>query len=193
MEFESASATRLDFYTSREGKSVKIPSRKNWPAVAFLAFWLTGWTVGGFVAWESFAETWSNPDEFSFFLLAWLGGWALGWVFASYTLLWMLFGYETITIGNGAFISSWRALFLGKRKNYQLSEVKRLRWAEIKSNSQDVTNTVGATSGMLECNYGPKTIAIAKGIDHGEAEYLIDALNNAASPYDLVGKSAGRE
>jgi hypothetical protein len=71
-----------------DGVVVAIPARRFWGAIAFIALWLSLWTLGGLLA---LAEV-PNAGKAAAFLVVWLCFWAAGECFAAAWLAWMLVG-----------------------------------------------------------------------------------------------------
>lgn len=53
-------------------------SLSEYPVMAFLIFWLGGWTMGGFMTVKSLLLEGDMPLSARIFILCWLGGWACG-------------------------------------------------------------------------------------------------------------------
>jgi hypothetical protein len=63
--------------------------------IAFLSFWLTGWTGGGAAAAGAAA---GEGGAGRTFLLLWLGLWALGALVVVFLFMWELFGRESLAV-----------------------------------------------------------------------------------------------
>lgn len=172
------------------GKTViKIPARRSLPIMAFLAFWLAGWSVGGFGAIQSLLDS-SKPLGGRAFILFWLGGWIVGEVLVSLTLLWMAFGYERITASLNSVGQSMVIFVQFRRKNFLPSAIQNMRFRVLaankgtkwqKSYSQDIFGRAN-----IEFEYGPKTISMGRNLDRGETDAVIALIEKA------TGRKLGR-
>jgi len=72
-----------------EGLRISIPGQWSW-ALLFPAAWLCAWTLGGIAAVASLFH------HFSFFVLLWMFGWAVGETVVGYNVLYAIGGREII-------------------------------------------------------------------------------------------------
>lgn len=155
---------------------VLIPTRKNWFAIIFLTAWMGGWVMG-----EVFAITTlffgSTPLLANAFLLFWLTGWTVAGLFCVTILLWTIAGQEIIKVENGILEVGRQVFSLKRSKQYLLREVRHLG---LGTSLEDgligmgyQKNFFGLKGGILQFDYGLKTIKFANSIDEAEARSLI--------------------
>jgi hypothetical protein len=167
-----------------EGLSIVVPSQKNIFVGLFLAVWLSGWTVGGMTAFQTFmgwSPVWSSGGIHNSgghaFLGFWLCGWLIGECIAIYTLLWMLVGEEQISIDYSALRYRSSTAGIGQTKAYNLSEVKNLRsepTASLYANNRYGSAPLDKAS--IAFDYGRGTVKMAKGIDPVEANSILQEI-----------------
>jgi hypothetical protein len=150
---------------------IRIPMRRNWFAMLFLGFWLTGWTAGGIAAMAA-AVTQVEP-----FLIVWLCGWAVGWFFAASTLAMQIAGAETIAVTGGdleirsgarPFLRTWR---------YRGDAIRNLQSATpmgdpFNMRSAQIPFWIRPRSGAVRFDYGAETIFLANGVDQPEGREI---------------------
>ena len=163
---------------------IKIPSKKNWFIILFLAVWMFGWFMG---ETSAINEILSSDNYFgNSFMMIWLIGWTLGGLFAITILLWSLFGQETILIERGILSISKGIMDIAIiKKNYDLNSIKNLELNPEPSGmhnffgqKKNIGDFWGLTGGKLRFDYGMKTIKLGLGIDEAEARHLIDEIKN---------------
>jgi hypothetical protein len=161
---------------------IKIPSKKNWFIIIFLAAWLGGWFMGETSAINELRS--GDNAGVNSFMLFWLFGWTVGGLLAITILLWSLFGQETIEIKSGVLSISKGILDLGLlKKNYDLNNIKNLElniepsgMESFFDQKKKIGDFWGFTGGKIRFDYGMKTIKSGIGIDEAEARYLIDKI-----------------
>jgi hypothetical protein len=164
------------------GVEVSIPSRRNYAAAAFIAFWLCGWVFGLVTAGGQLLSpphVGKDPPP-ELFLFVWLGLWIIGGLSAMTFLLWNLAGRERVTVRTDA-LSIRREVFgLGRGRHYELSAVKDLRAVESAVGtilgSFGRRDPFGVSSGPLAFDYGAKTVRFGAGIDMAEAKHILSKL-----------------
>jgi len=162
--------------------SIKIPSKKNWFMILFIAVWMGGWIMGETSAINELSS--SDNLGINSFMLFWLVGWTIGGLFAIIILLWSLFGQETISIEKGVFSLTKGFLDLGLiKKSYDLNIINKLELNPEPSgmnsffgSKKNIGDFWGLTGGRLRFDYGMKTIKFGLGIDEAEARYLINEM-----------------
>ncbi len=161
---------------------IKIPSKKNWFIILFLAAWMGGWFMGETSAINELLS--SDNNGVNSFMLFWLVGWTIGGLFAITILIWTLLGQETIQIESGVLSISKGILDIGLfKKNYDLNNIKNLElnpepigMDSLFGQKKKIGDFWGITGGKLRFDYGMKTIKLGIGIDEAEARYLIDEI-----------------
>lgn len=164
---------------TKEGNSldISIPTSKNWFSIIFLGAWLGGWYMGETSAIDQVFN--DNSESFSsWFLIFWLIGWTVGGVFFIGIFLWLIGGRETVSIDNGEMTIGREILGIGNYKTYKITDIRYLtlnprldkdQWGQ----SRDKYLLKG---GLIEFDYGLRTIKFASGIDMAEARHLIAIL-----------------
>ena len=175
--FENPELSRVTFSDSYGDAVFEIPPRRNILAIAFMTFWLCGWTVGGFMALSAFlTENVKKAPEAQAFLGFWLCLWAVGWIVVSTQLLWRMFGIEVLTASRTAFSHSFRILSWSRTKNYMPSSIKNLRWVDGPLEVTAGRGFGGIPQSSVSFDYGAKTISVAKGTDAGEGNAIVSRL-----------------
>ncbi len=155
---------------------IDIPSTKNIPVMLFLSLWLVGWAFGVYTATLSLMK--SHPAG-GMFILVWLAFWIFGGCFAGGTILWNLFGKESIQL-DGQFISIKQHVFgIGKLKQYQVSDIKQLRIVALPEALMKINgafNNMPGITGRLAFDYGSKTYSFARDIDEAEAKEILKKI-----------------
>jgi hypothetical protein len=158
------------------GIEVRIPSRRNWVMVVFLALWLCGWVFGEFNA----AAPLRHPAENTpvGFLAFWIVGWTVGGCFAVATLAWMLAGHERVTIAGDEFTVRREACGLGWTRRYELRNAKNLRVgdAPVDNGPFGMRDPSGFRSGPFAFDYGPRSIRFGVGLDVAEARNVLAGI-----------------
>lgn len=155
-------------------EEIVIPARRNWFALSFLPIWLTLWTIGGIMA------IYALFTAFELFLVVWLCGWALGWLYAASTIAWQLFGKETIRVEAGQLIHACHAPLWNRELVYNVAEIRGLSSDRGPSifegrHLQTPFLTYGRI-GVIKFHYGAKTIHMAASLDEAEGRQLVDWL-----------------
>lgn len=162
--------------------TIRIPAKKNWFMILFLAAWLGGWFMG---ETSAFSELFSNKNVgVNAFMLFWLIGWSIGGLFALTVIVWSLLGQETIVIQSGIFNLSKGLLNIQLfKKSYDSNSIKNLELIPEQTLSESffeqkkkIGDFWGITGGRLKFDYGMKTIKFGLGLDDAEARYLIDQI-----------------
>jgi hypothetical protein len=156
------------------GEQLRIPIRREWFVLAFLPFWLAGWTVGGIAAMRALAE------HFEPFLLFWLGGWAVGWLFAAGTLAAQLAGAEIVradgrdlevSMGVGPLRRTWR--YRGDAiRNLTSIEPDTDLWGWGRRRSMNWFFARPKT-GAVKFDYGAESVYLASGVDEPEGREIV--------------------
>ena len=174
------SAPRFSLVDAGDRTRIVLPSRKVWYVLAFLGFWLSGWTCGEVSALTTLlsGRATGGPTPF---LLFWLVGWTVGGAMALFTFLWQLAGSETLEI-SGDGLAVWHSLF-GLHlppKVYAAHHIHDLRVPVLDAPPPfGVARTRfvwGLGPGAVAFDYGAKTIRIASGADEAEAKLIVAAI-----------------
>ncbi len=163
-----------------------VRARKNWFALPFLCFWLTGWTLGGGAA---FYALFIGETGERLFLALWLVGWAFGWVFAAGSILWQVGGRSMVAVAEGALIHAWRMPFLSREKRYDMAQIRNLRSGDTSSlfgwgrSMGDVPPFMPSmASGSVKFDYGARTVQLFPGLDESEGRMIVDRLASRLPP-----------
>ena len=177
MAFVRPPKTRASFADGPRGFEIVIPAKRNWLMLAFLTFWLGGWTIGGFFALAHVLRG-EMPAPARAFLIFWLGGWLVGELAVVYVVGWQLSGRERVSLAPGT-LSIARELFGVRRvKRYDLLEVRNLRVAVADRSSFGSVSADpwGVFRGTLAFDYGAATVHFGLGVSEGEADQIRQAL-----------------
>ena len=153
-------------------EQIRIPVRRNWFVLAFLPFWLAGWTAGGIAALSQVFT------RFDWFLLFWLGGWAAGWVFAASMVVSQVWGAETIrTVQGDLEISSGAAPF-ARTWRYRGNAIRNLQSAEPGVDLYGMRYMpapfwMRPKTGAVRFDYGSETLYLANGVDEPEGRDIV--------------------
>ena len=175
MQYEALKPPRYLVEDTGSGETIRIKATRPVFPLLFLPVWLAAWTVGGIAAITQFLQ------HFEPFLLFWLCGWALGWVFAAGSIGWMLFGSEMLRVVGRDLELGFQIAIWSRRKIYEGSQVRSLR-ACTQSNPMlsafrfSVPFFGGARYGSIQFNYGARTLYAASGLDEAEAQSIVGRL-----------------
>lgn len=156
---------------------LRIPARRQWFVLAFLPFWLAGWTAGGIAAMRQLAE------GFNTFLFFWLCGWAVGWAFAAFTLAAQLGGAEVVRVTNGDLEISNGIGFLRRIWLYRGDTVENLMSydPEIKTlwgrQGLEKPFFIRPSTGAVKFDHGAETVFLANGVDEPEGRAIVEWLS----------------
>src|ERR1700675_2445845 len=113
---------------------VRFRPKRSWGTLAFLAFWLTGWTAGGIVAIGALLTgDWGERA----FLLLWLCGWAVGEFSVTGVLVWQLFGRELLIVTPEQFEARKEVGRFARTKLYDVELVRGLRAARVPNDEDE--------------------------------------------------------
>jgi hypothetical protein len=164
-------------------EQLRIPVRRQWWVLLFLPLWLILWSAGGVMAIVELSR------DFSAFLLLWLGGWAVGWLFVGATLASQWFGAEILRVAGGDLEVCHRIGPVRRTWRYHGDAIRGLqrwfpetgymwgRWAPPLG--------VRPPSGSVRFDYGARSVFLAAGVDAPEgvtiAAWLARRLPRAAT------------
>lgn len=113
------------------------------------------------------------------FLLFWLAGWTIGGGFAIFVLSWMLFGKEVVH-SDGSYLSIDKCILVFRlNKEYELSHIKNIRIVERDTGlfrQRSVMEFYGLKGGIIHFDYGMKTVQFAFNIDVAEGNHLLNTV-----------------
>lgn len=169
--FEDPAVSRIATENINGETVLRVPPRRNVFVLAFLLFWLGGWTVGGKMAMD---QLWSGTVQGGAqgFLSFWLCAWALGWAAAASTIVRQIFGVEEIGATSTGLRHSYRLLLWSRTRRFNPASIAKLRWQEAGGSQWSRQGTPPSVA----FDYGAKTIQMAKGADSGEGEYIVSTL-----------------
>jgi hypothetical protein len=161
---------------------VTIPALYPWSSLAFLIFWLIGWTAAGGAFFLVLIAMLIRPDGVglgTFFLGAWCALWVFAEVMAIKALFWGLFGKEHIIVGLTALEHRKTCLGMSRSKSYRLSSIARFRTAPAVSNKVRVgrrRRAVVPDSSSISFDYGSQSVIMASGMDDAEATRIVEEI-----------------
>ncbi len=104
---------------------IDIASERHVWLLAFLPFWLAGWTAGGVFLLIELLR--GQPTGGATFSIIWLVFWAGAWAFATYAWLWTAFGKEVIGIASGVLTIKRDVFGRGPKKAFPAHEILNIR------------------------------------------------------------------
>ncbi len=167
------------------GRSIRIPPRRNAVVIFFMACWWLFLTYTGLSINAQLGPD-SRYDPLSQYLLSiffWVG--FLPWLHATCVLIWQTLGVETITILDDKLQRRLSVPFFFHGKSYDLAEVSNFRWLQRHAvwDSEPINSrTYGMRYGAIQFDNGAKVVTFAKGVDRQECEEIIDAIKFATDP-----------
>ncbi|HEV2701944.1 MAG TPA: hypothetical protein VGV09_09965 [Steroidobacteraceae bacterium] len=168
---------RLD--ATAAGVRAVIPAPRRWLVVVFLSLWLCGWVFGEFsVAPELLSSDSKAPVAF---LTFWLLGWTIGGLVVVTTLLWQLFGVESVEVGPMALSYRAEVFGIGRTREFRVADIRRLRAVDFAqglfmNRRLPVPPLFGRGYGPLAFDYGARTYRIAPSLDEAEARLLVNEI-----------------
>lgn len=165
---------------------ITIPSRRSWPQIAFLGFWLIGWTLGEFGASNNLI----TEEGLDSFTIVWLIGWTLAGAFVVYALLRQLSGEEIIGVSNQAITISRTVLGFGfSPQEYSAEHIKALRMS-VPTDTNDRpwwtrrrSQLYGLEKGSIAFDYGARTMNFGSGLDEAEALAILTEIRKKFPRY----------
>ena len=158
---------RASIRTTGQGITISVPTPKNLGLMGFLGIWLTGWSIGGFVAIQAFLAG-IIGGSWNWFIFVWLCGWFLGEVTVIRKLGSMLFGKEHIRIVHDQLKIGHYILGIGKTYTFDIDAISDLRLVPANSVTQE----------KLWFTYRSKTMMCCRDVDRAEAATLLQYLTD---------------
>lgn len=178
--FEKIPKARHTLIEHADSVEAIIPAKRNVFLIAFLSFWLVGWAFGEITAPLA---VFKNPHAGAFlFIVFWLTLWTVGGAFAIYTWLWMIAGREIVSVSNTALSVKREILGFGRKRSYDITEVKNLRVAPWTINPYDFSAGMkfwGLGGGPIAFDYGAKTFRVGAGLEEAESDQIVQRLKQA--------------
>lgn len=113
---------------------VSFRPRRAWFDLAFLSFWLTGWSFGGLMAMTQLGHV--GPGGTLFFLI-WLTGWAFGECFVAGVIAWQFVGRTLLTVTADMLEIRWEIRRLARTKRYALASVEDVAAATVPADEDE--------------------------------------------------------
>ncbi len=160
---------------------IEIPTKKNYFILLFLPAWLGGWFFGFESAGTQIFSDLSSGIT-NGFLIFWLSGWTIGGGFAIFSFLWNAFGKETI-ISTHDKLTIYKNIFsIGLKRDYIKNEIKNMNIDIHEKDNSFFSKSKnweawGFTKGIINFEYGMRTINFGINIDEPEAKYLIEIIS----------------
>ena len=151
------------------GLLIQIPAAKNILVLIFFIIWLCGWF---YFAVDVF-ETLQKPEEHrNYFLMIWLAGWTLGGIQVFRSILWALFGKETINISNYEIKLKDSTLGFGKTHRFSIHELKSVEF------NQPSVSEESDYPGKILLHRNSKVYSYGTNLDEIEAKSIIDLIKS---------------
>jgi hypothetical protein len=149
---------------------VSFRPRRVWPQLAFFAFWLTLWTIGGVAASRAlWRETWGDRA----FLAVWLCMWVVGETTATTVVAWQLFGREELVVTPDRLEVRQRIGPFARVARVPVALVDSIRASPVGDAGVDY---------RLEVFAGGTKIAVDAPLTQTEAEYAASILEGRVRP-----------
>ena len=154
---------------------VRFRPKRSWGTLAFLAFWLAGWTAGGIAAIGALLTgDWGERA----FLLLWLCGWLFGECFVTGAIVWQLFGRELLIVTPEQFEVRKEIGRFARTKLYKAALVRGLRAARVPHDEDERPRK----DFCLEFAYDDSTVRIGEGMGEREAEHVAAIVSTRIHP-----------
>lgn len=151
------------------GLFIQTPFPKNFLVIILFTAWLCAWF---FFALDVF-HTLQNPEEHrNYFLMLWLAIWTLGGIRVIRTILWALFGKETLNVTNQEIKFKDTIFGFGKTYLFPAHELTTIEF-----NQPSVTEE-SDYSGKILLHRGVQIYSYGTNLDINEAMYIIDLIKN---------------
>ncbi len=155
---------------------IVVPARKRLFYMAFTTAWLGGWAFGLVAALGALFTGGGGGFAFGF-LLFWLCGWTLGGLAIITTLIWMLVGFERITIDPEGLRIERRIGPIARKRLCALSHIQDMRVVEQASSGFGRQGPqswhTGFSQGAVQFDYGRGTLAFGLDVDAGEGKDIL--------------------
>lgn len=149
--------------------------RRQWFALPFLAFWLSGWTLGGVLAAGQLTHV--GPGGVAFLLL-WLSGWIAGECLVLGTIMWQLSGRETLTVTSDSIEIRWRIGRLARIKRYETAAVRSVTAERVPHDEDEQPRKDFG----LQIWCAEEEVHVGEGMDVHEAEYVASLVESRIRP-----------
>ena len=159
------------------GLRITIPAKKNLLLIAFLAFWLVGWTIGEITA--IFFVLIPEMSAHTLFVMTWLVPWTIGGALAIYVWLWNVTGKEIILISENELQHIRQLPIFRRSKEYDLAAVSNLR---VQAGSARIFSMAhglefwGIAGGTVVFDYGRSTHRFGAQLEEADAEHIVGEI-----------------
>jgi len=150
------------------GLRISIPGKWSW-ALLFPAAWLCAWTLGGIAAGASLFH------HFSFFILFWMFGWALGETVVGYNVLYAIAGREIILVSADTLTCRKQIFGLGVTKSYPVAGMRNLRF------QADASSGKTRIPSRIAFDYGDKVYGFGAGLAESDAFEVISRIQQRSA------------
>ena len=173
--YETLDNPRFKFDTVDGYDQITIPAQRSYFVMAFLLFWLCGWTLGGLSTIHSLMTKGFQP-----FLFFWLGGWLFGECMVLAVLAWQLTGAEILRLVGTDLEVGYRILGLTRRKLYRGADIRDFVACDARplgqSNQLQLPVLMSNKFGTAKFAYGARTVYLAAGLDEAEGQIIVESL-----------------
>jgi hypothetical protein len=161
---------------------VHFRPQRSWGTLAFLAFWLTFWTVGGIAAFTQLLHgDWS--------ILLWLCFWAFGEATVAVIIAWQLFGHELLLVSPERLEVRKQIGPFTKTKLYEVPLVRDLEAARARSDEDERPRK----DFCLAFEYDDKPVRVGEGMSEREAEHIAATISARIRPRTWWGEERAAE
>lgn len=173
------------------GIEIEIPSDKNVLALVFFSAWMVAWAAGERSAIRTVFGH-GTPAGINLFMLGWLAMWTLGGVWVVRAILWMGFGREIVRVHHDELTLSSTIFGLGKSREYDLAQVKRLRVApDTTQPNARAFRAMYPAGGLISFDYGAETVRFGGAIDEAEAALIVEDIVSHSDALQVEAAATG--
>jgi hypothetical protein len=174
-QYEDLKQARFSVDSAEGVETIRIPARRNWLVLPFIALWLLMWTIGGGGAATALL------NRFDPFLLLWFVIWAAAWLVAAAIVLWQVWGAEYLRAVGGDLEVGYAFPGFRKSRLYRGSHIRSLTASDTgnmfaRMNSALPPFLNWARSGSIKFDYGARTIRAAEPLDEAEGRMIVEHL-----------------
>ena len=152
-------------------EQLRLPARRGWPVVAFLALWLSFWTWGG-------VQALATDNRM---VVVWFGLCALGWCSAAMLLMGRIAAADTVSVHAGELIIARRAGPLVRTWRYRTSALCNLRvdltpWSGDGADGAEHLVFLRQQWGTVRLDHGTETVHLAPHASEADAQRVLEWL-----------------
>lgn len=164
-----------------EALTIRIPAKKQWLVIGFIAIWIAMTANAYTVIPFQFSWDFSQNRFDNWFMILWYFGLAFAIINVVVCLIWFFTGVEIITLTHdGQLTIDKKPIPFIRKKQYDLRQAEffRIRPQDLSDKKQNLKLLTAFYSniGIIHFDYGMKTIRFGSEIDEAEARHLLETL-----------------